>query len=265
MTPGNSGSVILKTEAVALQIRPFANTSHIVTWLVPERGLLTTSIRGACRTKSAFLGQYDLGYTCELLYYARERDGIHIARECTPLERHDRLRSDWRACLAALYCCDLLARVAESGPAAGDLYQLLQSALARLSEEGADAGLLLWFEMRLLLLLGLEPDLNGCPHCLDNGSATLRFVVAEGRVACQRCLSGERQGVTFGIAPAGAAALRRAAGSAEPPRALFAPFSAAARLALRRFLGLFMRYHLDLPLENRGIAWEACQPDTSDV
>ncbi len=262
MTYGSSGSVILKTEAVALRISPFANTSHMVTWLARDRGLLTTSIRGACRPRSAFLGQYDIGYTCELLYYARERDGVHIARECSPLERHDSLRGDWRACLSALYCCDLLVRVAESGPSAAGLYDLLQSALARLATGGADAGLLLWFEMRLMLLLGLEPDLNGCPHCLDNGTPTLRFVVAEGRVVCPHCLSGERQGVTFGITPAGAAALRRAAGSEEPPRALFAPFSSAARLALRRFLGLFMRYHLDLPLENRGIAWEACQPET---
>ncbi|MCL2104026.1 MAG: recombination protein O N-terminal domain-containing protein, partial [Kiritimatiellaeota bacterium] len=86
--------MIIKTEAVALQIRPWSKTSHIVTWLTPGHGCVVTAVKGACRPKSAFLGQYDLFYTCELLFYRRERGGIHAIRECTPLRRRDPLRDD---------------------------------------------------------------------------------------------------------------------------------------------------------------------------
>ena len=252
--------IIRKTEAIALRVRPFSNTSHVVTWLSPDVGRLTTVVKGACRPKSAFLGQYDLGYTCELLFYARERDGVHIARECAPLDRRDALRHDWRAALSGLYLCDLLDHVAEGSPPGGSLYGLLGAALDQLAAGGTDMPTLLWFEARLLALLGLSPDLVGCPRCFDGGGDDLRFAVADGRVVCSHCVSKDRPASQLGVSRAGVLAIRAASRSDRPSPAIFAPFAPAARLALRRLLGLFMRYHLDLPLESRGIAWDACAP-----
>ena len=68
--------MILATPAIALRVSPFSRTSRMVTWLTPAYGRLVTSIKGACRPKSAFLGQFDLASRCELLFYRRERDGV---------------------------------------------------------------------------------------------------------------------------------------------------------------------------------------------
>ena len=108
---------ILRTEAIALRVSPFSRTSHVVTWLSPEHGRLATVVKGACRPKSAFLGQYDLFATCELLFYRRDHDGAHAIRECSPLEPRDELRDDWRRVTTASYLCDLLARVTQPAPA----------------------------------------------------------------------------------------------------------------------------------------------------
>ena len=78
----------LKAEALCLAVHPWSRTSHIVRWLTP-RGTLATLVKGAVRPKSAFLGQYDLNYTCELVYYARARGELHALRECVPRERRD--------------------------------------------------------------------------------------------------------------------------------------------------------------------------------
>ena len=83
---------IRKTEAVVLRIHPFSNTSQMVVWLTQEGFRLPTAVKGAVRPKSAFLGQYDLFQTCELLYYTRTRDGVCIPRECCTLRRRDNLR-----------------------------------------------------------------------------------------------------------------------------------------------------------------------------
>jgi phosphoesterase RecJ-like protein len=58
----------LKTLGIVLSIRPWSQTSHVVTWLTLN-GVITTLVKGALRPKSAFIGQYDLFYTCELVYY----------------------------------------------------------------------------------------------------------------------------------------------------------------------------------------------------
>ena len=86
----------VKAEAVCLRIVPWSRTSHIVQWLTPT-GKVTTVVKGAVRPKSFFLGQYDLNYTCEIVYYARGKGELHALRECTPLVFREGLRGDSRA------------------------------------------------------------------------------------------------------------------------------------------------------------------------
>ena len=88
---------IIKTQGIVLAIRPWSQTSHVVTWLTPDHGPVTTLVKGAVRAKSAFLGQYDLFYRCDLLYYARASGDLHALREVTPRSIRTHLRGDWRA------------------------------------------------------------------------------------------------------------------------------------------------------------------------
>ena len=83
------------TDAICLRITPWSRTSHIVTWLTPS-GKVTTVVKGAVRPKSAFLGQYDLNYTCEIVHYLRGTGDLRPLREATPLKRRDTLRDDYR-------------------------------------------------------------------------------------------------------------------------------------------------------------------------
>ena len=75
---------IIKTTGTVLAIHPWSRTSHVVAWLTPDHGVVSTLVKGAVRAKSAFLGQYDLFYTCDLLYYARASGDLHALREVTP-------------------------------------------------------------------------------------------------------------------------------------------------------------------------------------
>ena len=74
--------MIIQTQAIVLSIHPWSRTSHMVTWLTRDYGRIVTSVKGACRPKSAYLGQYDLFYTCLLDFYRKDRYGVHAIREC---------------------------------------------------------------------------------------------------------------------------------------------------------------------------------------
>ena len=148
-----------KTAAVCLRIHPWSRTSHIVSWLTPD-GPLSTIVKGAVRPKSAFLGQYDLNYTCEILYYVRGRRGLHPLRECAPVNLRAELRGDFRKLALAGHFRELAARFAPSGKESGPWYAALEEALESLSAASGPAarlGLLLAFEIKLLSLAGLDP------------------------------------------------------------------------------------------------------------
>jgi len=149
----------IRTEAVCLDIRPWSRTSHVVTWLTPN-GALTTVVKGAVRAKSAFLGQYDLNYTCDILYYARARGGLHALRDCVPIRLREELRTNYRALALASYFRRLVGDLAPTGPDCQAWYDLLNRSLSPSSLVPHPSSLLV-FELEVLRLSGLEPDFSG--------------------------------------------------------------------------------------------------------
>lgn len=163
----------VKTNAVCLAIHPWSQTSHVTAWLTPS-GRITTVVKGATRPKSAFLGQYDLNYTCEILYYARARGEVHALRECTPLERRDALRDDYRALALAEWFRRLAYDLAPTGAEARAWLEELERGLDALAERGAKTpgeGLrhLIRYELNTLALAGLAPEMEQ-----ENGGFSLR-------------------------------------------------------------------------------------------
>ena len=155
----------IRTEAVCLDIRPWSRTSHVVTWLTPN-GKVGTVVKGAVRPKSAFLGQYDLNYTCDILYYARAKGELHALRDCVPLDLRESLRGDYRALALAGYFRQLVNELAPSGPDCRPWYELLSSTLSTLSTSStistsSPPSTLVLFELKVLELSGLKPDFSG--------------------------------------------------------------------------------------------------------
>ena len=213
----------IRSEAICLSIHPWSRTSHVVSWLTP-RGRVGTVVKGAVRPKSFFLGQYDLNYTCDVLYYARAHGELHALRDCAPVARRDALRDDFRALALAGHFRRLAADYAPSGPDCAAWYALLARGLDGLAA-GAEAGgaaradaaahlaRLLRFELDVLHLLGLSPEIEA----------------AEGAFR----LRGER---SIPVSAEVAAYLRR---PREDEKNLQTPLDAA------RAIGVFYHFHLD--------------------
>ncbi len=184
--------MILKDEALALRIYPFGNSSRIVVWLSRTYGKLAVLAKGSQREKSPFLGQFDLFYTCEVLFYAREHRHLHILKECQPLEARTAFRTDWRACAMASYAAGLLDRAVPFGPASPRLYGLLEDTLDLLATRTPGPGAVPRLELRLLQELGLAPDWDACNQCrrdLRNGPGA-RIDWAHGALLCETCAKG---------------------------------------------------------------------------
>ena len=254
MTATSQG-VILKDQAIVLRVAPVSNTSRIVQWLTVEHGKIATLIKGAQRPKSAFLGQFDLFYTCELLFYARERNHVHIARECSPLTRRDGFRTDWRAAALASYVADVSARLTLPAAPQPALFQLLETALDELAIEGATEAVIYWFELKLLEALGVQPRLT---TCLDCGATLLPaprppcFAMARGGLVCAPCAAHGANGE-----PVASDALAMLAGwqlSGSPRAARLTQCAARQLGTMEILLGRFLQTHLDLLPTSRAIA-----------
>ena len=215
----------IKSRAVCLRITPWSRTSHVVAWLTPS-GIVNTVVKGAVRPKSAFLGQYDLGYTCQTVYYAREHAELRALRECSPLE----LRSELRSNLDALLLSDRFRRLCEllspNGPDAAEWFDSLEDSLDTLCDNASKHQesrvnpliLLIDFEMRVLRMAGIAPEIS-----LEGGIFSLR---------------GERR---MPVSPDVARCLTRPFGEKNPKVLLDAA----------RAIGVFYAFHVENGVDGR--------------
>jgi DNA repair protein RecO (recombination protein O) len=252
--------MILRTQGIVLRVLQFSRTSQIAVWLTREYGKLTTIVKGAARPKSSFLGQYDLFYSCEVLFYARERNGSHVMRECSPTSTRPVLRDKWRAAAAASYFCELASKLTEAGESGPVLYSLLDYSLDFLCANPVDRSSILWFEIQATGSVGFAPRLSSCVKCGGTPASSdglFSFSPSGGGVVCDKCTEQYRSDLTTISSDARDAMLRwQAAG--VPHAAIMGRRSTSERLIgetdplMRRF----MEFHVPVPLVGRGIVME---------
>jgi DNA repair protein RecO len=222
-----------KTTALVLDIRPWSRTSHVVTWLTPERGPIATIVKGAVRPKSAFLGQYDLFYTCELVYYIRAKGELHAIREASPILAREHLRGRFRATALASYASYLVKEHCPHSSEAAQWHRFLSGFLDGLEGDFDFGCKIVSLETAFLEMAGLSPDFSEADFSAD----AVPFSIDLGRA--------EKGAKTVQL-PSGAARLVAAGGEYAQ-----GVFNASDVTAAIRFLGLFMRYHIDIPPDIR--------------
>ena len=219
----------IRAEAICLSIRPWSRTSHVVTWLTRE-GRIASVVRGAERKKSFFLGQYDLNYTCDIVYYARARGELHALRECAPLRSRDALRGRWRALAFADYARSLVGELSPGGVGAGEWFDFLERTLDGVADGDGLVAKMVAFELEALALAGLKPDFSG----YDRAAEWSAFSVESGSFSQEgRCIRVSRPTAEFLLDP------RRKTENPEIP------------LDAARVIGVFYAYHLALAAEVR--------------
>ena len=229
-----------KTAALVLDIRPWSRTSHIVTWLTPERGPIATIVKGAVRPKSAFLGQYDLFYTCELVYYVRAKGELHAIREVAPVNAREYLRGRFRATALASYASYLVKEHCPHSSEADEWYGFLGGFLDGLEGDFDFGRKMVSLEMAFLEMAGLSPDFTGA----DFSAEVVPFSIGLGRAGT---------GAKTLQLPSGAARLVAAGAECADTESSATDITAAIR-----FLGLFMRYHIDMPPDIRRNTLQLC-------
>ncbi len=251
--------MIRKTEGIVLRISPWSKTSLLADCLTQEDGRLRFVAKGALRPKSLFLGQLDLGYTCELLYYVKPPDRLLILKEVAPIAIRAPLRYNWRAAACASWFCDLTASVTPPAVPHAETFSLLETALDTLPHSQNLPLQIAWFEWALLRAVGLAPVIDRCPRCRalhEPAKAPTPFFlgVRSGGIVCSRCRirPGEPEPQAL-LSPATLAAIQQWE-LAKPPSA--APNDSLLASEILPALALFLEYHLDLRPKSREIALE---------
>ena len=237
--------MIETTDAIVLRWYPLTNTSRMVIWYTRDYGRVTTVIKGCQRPKNPFLGQFDLFYTCELLFYSREKNDVHHCREVSPLHLRNNLRHDWRACAAASCFADMVWRCCPPRAPHPEIFELLENSLDWLNEHGTFSTFIFWFELHLLQDLGQSPQLNHCVNCHKEATSDrqpVHFSIERGGIICTACKQTHGPLKSILVSPRVRSVLRKLKASPTPEKI---SLDVGDIREAGKLMGQFMEYHLE--------------------
>lgn len=153
--------MIESATGLILRTRPLTETSLIVNWLTPEFGRISTVAKGARRPKSPFAGKLDLFYEADFSYTRSRRSELHALREVGLRETRSALRRELAYLQQASYAAALIEQTTETETPVPEIFELVREFLNHLPKQPPQPRSLYAFELKLLNILGLKPDLSG--------------------------------------------------------------------------------------------------------
>ena len=165
------------TPAIVIGRINLGEADRILTLLTPDYGKLRVSIRGVRKIKSRMAGHVELFSQVHLMLAKGKSLDVVTSAELIHsldaiLDQPDRLN-------LAYLMASMFDRLTQEGEAQPELYALGEEFLAAL-EGGGDIPLLeLGLKLRLLAVLGYQPELNHCVICRRNDEASIYYLSPE--------------------------------------------------------------------------------------
>ncbi|MFK2824400.1 DNA repair protein RecO [Bacillus sp. B190/17] len=181
--------MLQKIEGIVIRASSYGETNKIVTIFTREKGKLAFMARGAKKPNSR-LSAVTQPFT-HGSFLVRFGSGLGTMQQGEMLTSMRHIREDLIMSAYAAYMAELLDKSVEEKRANPYVYELLEQTFHYLNE-GYDAEILTHiFEMKMLQVIGLRPELSSCVNC-GSQEGRFAFSIRENGLLCHRC---------FGIDP----------------------------------------------------------------
>lgn len=241
--------------AVVLRAADFGELDKLVTFFTLGFGRLSGIAKGAKKSRRRFGTNLEPFSLVRLHFFDKEHVGLVRVDQCDLLASFQALRQDLPRLACGLYALELVRELTAERERHRELFTCLVRFLELLGQLGPRGSLVVAFELKLLALLGFEPQLTACVGCrqaLPSGMPAA-LSVEKGGLLCARCVPGVAE--TIPVAGPTLDVWREAL-RAELAWAGTSPFSEAALAESQTLLPRFVEVHLGRAIRSRGFMEE---------
>ncbi|MFC0270043.1 DNA repair protein RecO [Metabacillus herbersteinensis] len=188
--------MLQKCEGIVIRGTDYGETNKIITIYTRELGKVGVMARGAKKPSSRLSSSTQL-FTYGTFMFQKSK-GLGTLQQGETIDSMRKIREDIFLTAYASYIAELLDKSTENFERNPFLFEFLKQTLFLLNEEVDPDILIHIFEMKMLNVLGLHPQLNGCTVC-GSTDGTFDFSIREGGFICHRCF--ERDSYRLHISP----------------------------------------------------------------
>lgn len=183
---------LVTTDAIVLRTYNLAESDKIVVCLTRSSGLVRAVAKGARRMKSRFGAALEPFTLIKLTFHERENRELVNMSAAEILQSRFDLTSDLESAEVLAYMGELVAEFAPPHETDELLFRMFTACVEALAQEkGREPVLTRYFEIWLLRLAGLFPDLRSCAACGVTLDAPVNISLdSELRPRCHKCSPG---------------------------------------------------------------------------
>jgi len=176
--------MVEKYEGIVIKTIDYGESNKIVTIFTREAGKIAGMARGAKKTNSRLAGPTQLfSYGYFMIYGNR---GIGALQQAELISSLRAIREDIFKTAYATYIVELIDKATGEKERNPFLFELLHQTLQYINEEYDPDIVTNIFEMKMLNVLGLYPEMNRCAVC-GNAEAQFGFSIKENGLICHEC------------------------------------------------------------------------------
>lgn len=212
----------------------------IVTVLTAEEGKISVAAKNARRTKNSLSSGTQLFcFSDYLLFKGKE---LYNMSSCEVIESNYEIRNDIYKLTYSSHILELISDNVQEGEPSEDILQLLLNTLYVIAKTDRPLELITRvFEIRMMSLLGYEPQVNCCIGCNGKDDENLYFDFDNSGFVCSKCVN--RNGRVMSLLPGTVKALKYIT-RISPQRLFSFSLSDQAIKELGIFSKRYMKEHL---------------------
>lgn len=173
-----------KCEGIVIRSTPYGESNKIITLFTREFGKMALMARGARKPNSRLSAITQLLFCGQFLFQSSR--GLGTLQQGESIHFFKEIREDLFKTAYSSYLAELLDKGTEESKVNPYLYELFYQTLDYI-DEGYDAAILTnIFEMKMLQVIGLRPELNQCVNC-GSKEGRFAFSIRENGLLCHRC------------------------------------------------------------------------------
>ncbi len=230
-------------DALILRRYLYRETSVLVNCLTDRYGKLKGLVKGLRVHPNRHRSAMEVLTINRIVFYDTRSSQIHLISQCDLITPLPELQRDLETMRTASLCVELVDHVVPLEEPQPRVYQLLKETLERLALGGDSlCALQVHFIVRLLRLVGFQPQLTECTGCNTVVHEAGYWSARAGGLLCARCLHEDPQAEP--ATPDMLSALEELSQANETPR-LDEPLFAV----LQQHLNEFLRWRVERPLK----------------
>ncbi|MBW1790824.1 MAG: DNA repair protein RecO [Deltaproteobacteria bacterium] len=181
---------LIHTPAVVIHVTDYGESDKIVTFYTQKYGKTAAIAKGAKRSKKRFLNKLEYFSLLDIIADTARHSSLLRLDQAELIAPYPFLRKSIQYYNGAMLICELMRLGTRENDCDDKLYNLLVWSLSELNKGQSMSDIIIFFQLRMLKLMGYQLSLSCCTNCgikISNVN-TFSFSAVHNGLVCTRCI-----------------------------------------------------------------------------